>query len=94
MVICYSSKRKLIHATERAVRITGYATGHAGTQGSCVSSLVGVQSWELLRVVVSCARFLLTIPVQPPTPAPSCLNYVGIFLYNHTPDDSLCHAEF
>ena len=74
MLICHSSKRKLIHATERVGRVIGDAAGRVGTQGSCVSSLAGVQSWELLRVVVSCALFLLLykIFIYLAMPALSC----------------------
>ena len=61
MLVCYSSKRKLTHATERAGRVIGNAAGRAGMQGSCVSSLAGVQSCALLRVVASCALFLLLL---------------------------------
>ena len=59
MLICYSSKKTLIHTTERVGRVIGDSAGRVGPQGSCVSSLAGVQSWELLRVVVSCALFVL-----------------------------------
>lgn len=74
MLICHSSKRKLIHTTERVGRVIGDAAGRVGTQRSCVSSLAGVQSWELLRVVVSCALFLLLskIFIYLATPGLSC----------------------
>ena len=79
MLICHSSKRKLIHATERVGRVIGDAAGRVGTEGSCVSSLAGVQSWELLRVVVSCALFLLLskIFIYLATPGLSCSMQAG-----------------
>lgn len=50
--------------------------------------------WGALERGGELCPFASDQPCLPPTPAPSLLNYVRRFPYNHTPDASLHHAEF